>query len=131
MRRSQPARLASDDHQMSASINVAGPVEIVRDGDLLAASLAQRHSSSVVPKPGSFMANVPSYRFESGKTPMSPTYHPTDDPHGTLSDRYPLSPRIRVLRGILAKFGPMGSAACVQRYSIAQTIILGEWAAPA
>jgi hypothetical protein len=26
------------------------------------------------------------------------------------NDRYPLSPRIRMLRGILAKFGPMGPA---------------------
>jgi hypothetical protein len=26
------------------------------------------------------------------------------------SDRYPLSPRIRVLRGVLSKFGPMGPA---------------------
>ena len=26
------------------------------------------------------------------------------------ADRYPLSPRIRVLRGILHKFGPMGPA---------------------
>jgi hypothetical protein len=31
---------------MTASINVAGPIEIVRDGDLLAAAVAQRHSSS-------------------------------------------------------------------------------------
>jgi hypothetical protein len=34
---------------MSALINVAGPVEIVRDGDLLAASVAQRRSSSATP----------------------------------------------------------------------------------
>jgi hypothetical protein len=33
-------------------INVAGPVEIVRDGDLLAASLAQRHRSSAAPRLG-------------------------------------------------------------------------------
>ena len=26
------------------------------------------------------------------------------------NDRYPLSPRIRTLRGIVAKFGPMGPA---------------------
>jgi hypothetical protein len=26
------------------------------------------------------------------------------------ADRYPLSPRIQTLRGVLAKFGPMGPA---------------------
>jgi hypothetical protein len=52
MRRGQRARLASDHHPMSAPINVAGPVEIVRDGDLLAASLAQRHRSSAAPRLG-------------------------------------------------------------------------------
>jgi hypothetical protein len=39
MRRGQRATAASDHDQMSAPINVAGQVEIVRDGDLLAASL--------------------------------------------------------------------------------------------
>jgi hypothetical protein len=39
MRRDQRATAASDHDQMSAPINVAGKVEIVRDGDLLAASL--------------------------------------------------------------------------------------------
>jgi hypothetical protein len=43
-----------DHHQMSAPINIAGPVEIVRDGDLLAASLAQRHSTSAAPRPRRF-----------------------------------------------------------------------------
>jgi hypothetical protein len=60
MHRGQRARLASNHHEMSAAINVTGPVEIVRDGDLLAASLTQRHSSSAAPRPGvNFMANVP------------------------------------------------------------------------
>jgi hypothetical protein len=31
---------------MSASINVAGPVEIVRERDLLAAAVTKRHRSS-------------------------------------------------------------------------------------
>jgi hypothetical protein len=77
MRRGQWARLASDYDQMSAPINVAGQVEIVRDGDLLAASLAQRHRFSAAPQLGSFMANFPSYRLPSGKVPTSPSYHPT------------------------------------------------------
>jgi hypothetical protein len=50
MRRGQRARLASDHYQMPAPINVAGLVEIVREGDLLAASPAQRHSSSAAPR---------------------------------------------------------------------------------
>jgi hypothetical protein len=36
---------------MSAPINIAGQVEIVRDGNLLAASLAQNHRSSAAPQP--------------------------------------------------------------------------------
>jgi hypothetical protein len=39
---------------MSAPINIASPVEIVRDGDLLAASLAQRHGTSAAPHPRRF-----------------------------------------------------------------------------
>jgi hypothetical protein len=53
MRRGQRARLANDHNQMSAPINVAGSLEIVGDGDLLAASVAQRHRSSTDPRLGS------------------------------------------------------------------------------
>jgi hypothetical protein len=45
MRRGQRARLAGNHYPVSAPINVASLVEIVRDSDLLAASLAQRHRS--------------------------------------------------------------------------------------
>jgi hypothetical protein len=40
MRRGQRARLAADHHSMSSPINVAVPVEIIREGDFFAASLA-------------------------------------------------------------------------------------------
>jgi hypothetical protein len=68
---------ACDRDQMSAPINVAGQVEIVCDGDLLAASLAQRHSSRPLPSSDSFMVNFPGYHLPSGKAPMTPSYGPT------------------------------------------------------
>jgi hypothetical protein len=78
MRRRQRATSASDHDQMSAPINVARQVEIVGDGDLLAASLAQHHRSSAAPGSSSFMANFPSCHLPSGKVPMSLSYHRPD-----------------------------------------------------
>jgi hypothetical protein len=77
MRRGQRATAASDHDQMPAPINVAGQVEIICDGDLLAASLAQRHSSRPLPSSDSFMANFPGYHLPSGKAPMAPSDHLT------------------------------------------------------
>jgi hypothetical protein len=49
MPRGQAPRRASDHHHMSTPIDVSRSVEIVGEGDLLAASLAQRHNSSTYP----------------------------------------------------------------------------------
>jgi hypothetical protein len=72
MRCGQRATAAGDHDQMSAPINVAGQVKIVRDGNLLAASLAKRHCSPAAPGSGSFTASFPSYHLPSGKAPMTP-----------------------------------------------------------
>jgi hypothetical protein len=66
MRRGQRARLAGNHYPVSAPINVASPVEIVRDSDLLAASLAQRHRSSGIV--GCLPAN-----FATDRRPLSLT----------------------------------------------------------
>jgi len=62
----QRMRLAGNHYPVSAPINVASPVEIVRDSDLLAASFAQRHRSSGTV--GCLPANFAANRRPSGLT---------------------------------------------------------------